>query len=254
MEEVIKSDIENRYKKYFNQLILKKFSFSAREEYFRQVKIDLNNIDTTIDKIYFLKIIYFAVSSPDFISKIEGLRKNDFVNYKNFIKEKYDLISQIDCENHKLISFAISLFEIDAPILDELLKKNMYCIDSDYSVESPDIYSKKTILGVEYTEKVRRRENNWFKNSEINNIHICIFKILSKMAKDKQTISQLVNLINDKISQNIIFYILKIYRKKILIEIHTGKRIEKINYLFLKSQFLILIFGFLKLTLEKLRI
>ena len=203
LKEVIKSDIENRYKKYFNQLILKKFSFSARKEYFRQVKIDLNNIDTTIDKIYFLKIIYFAVSSPDFISKIEGLRKNDFVNYKYFIKEKYDLISQIDCESHELIFCAISLFEIDAPILDELLKKNMYCIDSDYSFESPDIYRKKTILGVEYTEKVRRREINWFKDSEINNIYICIFKILSKMVKDKQTISQLVNLINDKIFQNI---------------------------------------------------
>ncbi len=203
LKEVIKSDIENRYKKYFNQLIKEKFSFSARQIYFRQVNVDLNKIDTTIDKIYFLEIIYFAILSRDFISKIECFRKSDFVNYKHFIKEKYDLISQIDCESDELISFAISLFEIDIPILDELLKKNMYCIDSDYSFESLGVFRKKTILGVEYNEKVRRREINWFKDSEINNIHICIFKILSKMAKNKQTISQLVNLINDKISQNI---------------------------------------------------
>ena len=203
LKEVIKSDIENRYKKYFNQLIKEKFSFSARQIYFRQVNVDLNKIDTTIDKIYFLGIIYFAVLSPDFISKIEGFRKSDFVNYKHFIKEKYDLISQIDCESDELISFAISLFKIDIPILDELLKKNMCCIDSDYSFESLGVFRKKTILGVEYNEKVRRREINWFKDSEINNIHICIFKILLKMAKNKQIISQLVNLINDKISQNI---------------------------------------------------
>ena len=203
LKEVIKSDIENRYKKYFNQLIKEKFSFSARQIYFRQVNVDLNKIDTTIDKIYFLEIIYFAVLSPDFTSKIEGFRKSDYVNYKHFLKEKYDLISQIDCESDALISFAISLFKIDIPILDELLKKNMYCIDSDYSFESLGVFRKKTILGVEYHEKVRRREINWFKDSEINNIHICIFKILLKMAKNKQTISQLVNLINDKISQNI---------------------------------------------------
>lgn len=203
LKEVIKSDIENRYNKYFNKLIKQKFSYGARKSYFRQIKMDLSNIDNNIDKIIFLKVIYFAASSSKIIANIEGFEEWDIDNYKYFIKEKYDLISHIDFESDALISFAISLFKLDNQIFDKLIKKDIRWIEGDYSFESPGIFRKKAILGVEYNEKVRILGINWSEYSKINNIHICIFKILAEMAKNKQTISQLVNLIQDRVSQNI---------------------------------------------------
>lgn len=203
LKEVIKSDIENRYNKYFNKLIKQKFSYGARESYFRQVKMDLYNIDNNADKIIFLKVIYFAASSSKIIANIERFEEWDIDNYKYFIKEKYDLISHIYFESDALISFAISLFKLDDQIFDKLIKKDIRWIEGDYSFESPGIFRKKAISGVEYNEKVRILGINWSEYSKINNIHICIFKILAEMAKNKQTISQLVNLIQDRVSQNI---------------------------------------------------
>lgn len=202
LKEVIKSDIENRYNKYFNKLIKQKFSYGARESYFRQVKMDLSNIDNNTDKIIFLNVVYFANSSSKIIDKIEGYKEWDIVNYKSFIKEKYDLISHNNCEDDKLISFAISLFKLDVQIFDKLIKKDIRWIEIDNSFESLGITRKKEVLGVEYNPKVRRLGINWYEYSKINNIHFCIFEILAEMAKNKLAISQLVNLIQERFSQN----------------------------------------------------
>lgn len=205
LKEVIKSDIKNRYNKYFNKLIKQKFSYGARESYFRQVKMDLSNIDNNTDKIIFLNVVYFANSSSKIIDKIEGYKEWDIVNYKSFIKEKYDLISHNNCEDDKLISFAISLFKIDVQIFDKLIKKDIRWIEIDNSFESLGITRKKEVLGVEYNPKVRRRRLgiNWYEYSRINNIHFCMFEILAEMAKNKLAISQLVNLIQERLSQNV---------------------------------------------------
>ncbi|MCB2834063.1 hypothetical protein K3M68_08690 [Streptococcus dysgalactiae subsp. dysgalactiae] len=202
LKEVIKSDIENRYNKYFNKLIKQKFSYGARESYFRQVKMDLSNIDNNTDKIIFLNVVYFANSSSKIIDKIEGYKEWDIVNYKSFIKEKYDLISHNNCEDDKLISFAISLFKLDVQIFDKLIKKDIRWIEIDNSFESIGITREKEVLGVEYNPKVRRLGINWYEYSKINNIHFCIFEILAEMAKNKLAISQLVNLIQERFSQN----------------------------------------------------
>lgn len=205
LKEVIKSDIKNRYNKYFNKLIKQKFSYGARESYFRQVKMDLSNIDNNTDKIIFLNVVYFANSSSKIIDKIEGYKEWDIVNYKSFIKEKYDLISHNNCEDDKLISFAISLFKIDVQIFDKLIKKDIRWIEIDNIFESLGITRKKEVLGVEYNPKVRRRRLgiNWYEYSRINNIHFCMFEILAEMAKNKLAISQLVNLIQERFSQNV---------------------------------------------------
>lgn len=203
LKEVIKSDIENRYNKYFNKLIKQKFSYGARESYFRQVKMDLSNIDNNTDKIIFLNVVYFANSSSKIIDKIEGYKEWDIVNYKSFIKEKYDLISHNNCEDDKLISFAISLFKLDVQIFDKLIKKDIRWIEIDNSFESLGITRKKEVLGVEYNPKVRRLGINWYEYSRINNIHFCMFEILAEMAKNKLAISQLVNLIQERFSQNV---------------------------------------------------
>lgn len=205
LKEVIKSDIKNRYNKYFNKLIKQKFSYGARESYFRQVKMDLSNIDNNTDKIIFLNVVYFANSSSKIIDKIEGYKEWDIVNYKSFIKEKYDLISHNNCEDDKLISFAISLFKIDVQIFDKLIKKDIRWIEIDNSFESLGITRKKEVLGVEYNPKVSRRRLgiNWYEYSRINNIHFCMFEILAEMAKNKLAISQLVNLIQERFSQNV---------------------------------------------------
>ncbi|EPW92954.1 hypothetical protein SAG0141_05905 [Streptococcus agalactiae MRI Z1-023] len=202
LKEVIKSDIENRYNKYFNKLIKQKFSYGARESYFRQVKMDLSNIDNNTDKIIFLNVVYFTNSSSKIIDKVEGYKEWDIVNYKSFIKEKYDLISHNNCEDDKLISFAISLFKLDVQIFDKLIKKDIRWIEIDNSFESLGITRKKEVLGVEYNSKVRRLGINWYEYSKINNIHFCIFEILAEMAKNKLAISQLVNLIQERFSQN----------------------------------------------------
>lgn len=201
LKAVIKSDIENKYNKYFNRLIKQKFSSGARESYFRQIKIDLSNISNNIDKIIFLKIIYLEPINTKVLDKIEEFKDRDIRNYKCFIKEKYDLISNL--EDNELIPFAISLFKLDAQIFDELIKKNTCWIESDSILESPGIFRKKAILGVEYNEKVRELKISSSEYSEINNMHICIFEILAEMAKNKQSISQLVNLIQDGVSKNI---------------------------------------------------
>lgn len=202
LKEVIKSDIENRYSKYFNKLIKQKFSYGARESYFRQIKMDLSNIDNNIDKIIFLKVIYFVASSSKIIANIKGFEEWGIVNYKCFIKEKYDLISNIDCEDDKLISLAISVFIFDTEIFNELIKNNTNWIESDYNFEAMGIFNKKSILGVELNEKIRRSLISSFEYSDINNIHIYMFKKIAKMTKNKQTISQLVDLIKEKIPQN----------------------------------------------------
>ncbi|WP_258524512.1 hypothetical protein [Streptococcus agalactiae] len=202
LKAVIKSDIENRYNKYFNKLIKQKFSYGARESYFRQVKMDLSNIDNNTDKIIFLNVVYFTNSSSKIIDKVEGYKEWDIVNYKSFIKEKYDLISHNNCEDDKLISFAISLFKLDVQIFDKLIKKDIRWIEIDNSFESLGITRKKEVLGVEYNSKVRRLGINWYEYSKINNIHFCIFEILAEMAKNKLAISQLVNLIQERFSQN----------------------------------------------------
>ncbi|MGZ7140779.1 hypothetical protein ACXWN7_10205, partial [Streptococcus pyogenes] len=49
---------------------------------------------------------------------------------------------------------------------------------------------------------VRRFGIDWYEYSKINNIHFCMFEILAEMAKNKLAISQLVNLIQEKFSQN----------------------------------------------------
>lgn len=203
LKEVIKSDIENRYNKYFNKLIKQKFSYGARESYFRQIKMDLSNIDNNIDKIIFLKVIYFATSSSKIIANIEGFEEWGIVNYKCFIKEKYDLISNIDCEDDKLIFLAISVFIFDTEIFDELNKNNTNWIESDYNFESMGIFNKKSILGVELNERIRSSSISSFEYSDINNIHIYMFKKIAERAKNKQAISQLVNLIQERFSLNI---------------------------------------------------
>ncbi|HFR3176760.1 hypothetical protein [Streptococcus suis] len=203
LKEVIKSDIENRYNKYFNKLIKQKFSYGARESYFRQVKMDLSNIDNNTDKIIFLNVVYFAASSSTIIENIKGYKEWDIVNYKSFIKDKYDLISHINCEDDTLNSFVISLFKLDVQIFDKLNTKNISWIESDYNFESIGIYNKKSILGVELNKKIRRPSINSFEYSDINNIHIYMFKKIAERAKNKQAISQLVNLIQERFSQNV---------------------------------------------------
>ncbi len=243
LKEVIKSDIENRYNKYFNKLIKQKFSYGARESYFRQVKMDLSNIDDNTDKIIFLNVVYFANSSSKIIDKIEGYKEWDIVNYKSFIKEKYDLISHNNCEDDKLISFAISLFKLDVQIFDKLIKKDIRWIEIDNSFESIGITREKEVLGVEYNPKVRRLGINWYEYSKINNIHFCIFEILAEMAKNKLAISQLVNLIQERFSQNfsrgsywetnntdkLIVFEKSISDSSLLISKEDFKRIEKID-------------------------
>ncbi|WP_449455644.1 hypothetical protein, partial [Streptococcus suis] len=136
------------------------------------------------------------------IDKVEGYKEWYIVNYKSFIKEKYDLISHNNCEDDKLISFAISLFKLDVQIFDKLIKKDIRWIEIDNSFESLGITRKKEVLGVEYNSKVRRLGINWYEYSKINNIHFCIFEILAEMTKNKLAISQLVNLIQERFSQN----------------------------------------------------
>ncbi|HGA0169479.1 TPA: hypothetical protein ACGP1Y_001618 [Streptococcus agalactiae] len=203
LKEVIKSDIENRYNRYFNRLVKQKFSDGARESYFRQIEIDLSNIDNNTDKIIFLKVVYFAASSSTIIENIKGYKEWDIVDYKSFIKDKYDLISNIDCEEDKLIPFAISVFISDTKIFDELIKNNRNWIESDYNFEYMGIFNKKSILGVELNKKIRRPSINPFEYSDINNIHIYMFKKIAERAKNKQAISQLVNLIQERFSSNI---------------------------------------------------
>lgn len=203
LKDVIQSDIKNRYNRYFNRLVKQKFSYGARESYFRQVKIDLSNIENNTDKIRFLKVVYFATSSSKIIENIEGYKEWDIVNYKSFIKDKYDLISHINCEDDISISFAISLFKLDVQIFDKLIKKNISWIESDYNFESIGIFNKKSILGVELNKKIRRPSINSFEYSDINNIHIYMFKKIAERAKNKQAISQLVNLIQERFSQNV---------------------------------------------------
>ena len=157
-------------------MVKQKFSDGARESYFRQIEIDLSNIDNNTDKIIFLKVVYFAASSSTIIENIKGYKEWDIVDYKSFIKDKYDLISNIDCEEDKLIPFAISVFISDTEIFDELIKNNRNWIESDYNFESMGIFNKKSILGVELNKKIRRPSINPFEYSDINNIHIYMFK------------------------------------------------------------------------------
>ena len=200
LKDVIQSDIKNRYNRYFNRLVKQKFSYGARESYFRQVKMDLSNIDNNTDKIIFLKVIYLKIIDTELLDKFED---RDIVNYKYFIKEKYDLISNIDFNDDKLISFAITLFKLDAQIFDKLIKKDTRWIESDCIFESMGgIFNKKSILDVECNHKIKRLSLNSYEYSEINNIHIYMFKKIAKMAKNKQSISQMVHLIQEKISQN----------------------------------------------------
>lgn len=203
LKDVIKSDIENRYNKYFDKLINQKFSYGVRESYFRQVETDLSNIVNNTDKIIFLKLINFSTSSSKIIAKFERFEKRDIANYKCFIKEKYDLISKISLESDAFISFAIPIFKLDAQIFDILIKKDIFWIETDYSFESPGIFTKGTILGVKYNEKVRRSGISLFEYSKTSNIHVYMFKQLASMAENKQTISQLVNIIQYKVSRNI---------------------------------------------------
>lgn len=203
LKEVIELDIKNRYNKYFNTLIKQKFSYGVRESYFRQVKMDLSNIDNDTDKIIFLKVICFSASSYKFIKSIEGFEKCDIFNYKRFIKEKYDLIAHFEFKSEEVISLAISLFQQDAMIFDKLIKKNIFWIESDYDFYHLSCVRDKTILGIECNEKERILVNNWFEYSEIHNIHIYMFKILGNMATNKQDISRLVNLIQDRVSQTV---------------------------------------------------
>lgn len=200
LKDVIQSDIKNRYNRYFNRLVKQKFSYGARESYFRKVKMDLSNIDNNTDKIIFLKVIYLKIIDTELLDKFED---RDIVNYKYFIKEKYDLISNIDFKDDKLISFAITLFKLDAQIFDKLIKKDTRWIESDCIFESMGgIFNKKPILDVECNHKIKRLSLNSYEYSEINNIHIYMFKKIAKMAKNKQSISQMVHLIQKKISQN----------------------------------------------------
>ena len=69
LKDVIQSDIKNRYNRYFNRLVKQKFSYGARESYFRQVKMDLSNIDNNTDKIIFLKVIYLKIIDTELLDK-----------------------------------------------------------------------------------------------------------------------------------------------------------------------------------------
>lgn len=202
LKDVIKSDIENRYNKYFNKLIKQKFSYGARESYFRQVKMDLSKIEDTKDKITFLKIIYFSTSKFEIIRSFTRFEDWDIVNYKYFIKEKYDLISSIDFESDDFVSSVIPLFKKDTQIFDKLIKDNEHWIEDDYKFEYSGNSSKKNLLGVEYNKKIRRITINSFEHREVNNIHVYMFKTLAKIANNKQTISKLADLVQDRVFRN----------------------------------------------------
>ncbi|HFI0777123.1 TPA: hypothetical protein ACGO6N_002068, partial [Streptococcus suis] len=190
-----------------------------------------------------------ATSSSKIIDKIEGYKEWDIVNYKSFIKEKYDLISHNNCEDDKLISFAISLFKLDVQIFDKLIKKDIHWIEIDNSFESLGITRKKEALGVDYNPKVRRFGIDWYEYSKINNIHFCMFEILAEMAKNKLAISQLVNLIQEKFSQNdsrgsywetnntdkLFIFEKSISDSSLLISKEDFKRIEKIDVFYSSS-------------------
>ncbi|WP_311522806.1 hypothetical protein [uncultured Streptococcus sp.] len=202
LKEFIESDIENRYHRYFNRLLKQKFSHGARKSYFKQVRVDLSKIDNAKDKSTFLEFIYCNISSEEIIGILKEFEVGDIFNYKCFIKEKYELISHINCEDDELICFATSLFKLDVQMFDKLIKKNIRWIENDNSFKTTGIFRKKEILGVEYNSKVRNLGINWYEYSKINNIHFCMFEILAEMAKNKQTNSYLISLVQKKISKN----------------------------------------------------
>lgn len=201
LKEVIESDIKNRYNKYLDSLVKKKFHSKAIESYFKQIKIELSNIENKKDQFLFLNIIYLNVDKFGLIDKLEKFEGKDITNYKYFIEKKYDLISKIDFEGDELLSFVSSMYQVDTYIFDILIKKSSSWIESERSFKSIPLSNTKSIYGVEVNNKIIEP---MFDKYEINNIHIYMFKKLSELSKNGATFSQLVNLIQDNISQKYI--------------------------------------------------
>lgn len=154
-----------------------------------------------MDKIKFLKITYNNSKNKEILKKMSNFNKKGIANYKDFIKGKYDIIAEVDAkidfendhERDKLIELTIFLIKD----FDSLIKEDKQWIENNYRYEKPhgirnDNFNK---WGVEYDEKIRRLLNN---PSKIDNIHIYMFESIAKMAKNKQQISKLVDLIQKK--------------------------------------------------------
>lgn len=195
LENVIKFDIKHRYTKYFEQIAKQRFSYEVIKKYFEQVNKQLSNTDKVEDKIKFLKLIFSTAVLPT--EKMEKFEKIDIDNYKSFIKEKYDCVSKINIKDDELISLAICLYRYDVQVFDYLIKRDRRWIEGNYRCrDAYGLLTYKDILGVEVNKKVR--EQNPLKSRGIVNVHIYMFDKLAQMAKNKQAISKIVNLIQDE--------------------------------------------------------
>ncbi|WOY89489.1 hypothetical protein R7892_01665 [Ligilactobacillus murinus] len=191
LENVIKFDIKRRYTKYFKQIAKQRFSRGVIKKYFEQVSKQLSNINRVEDKIRFLGIVFSTTVLS--IEKMEKFKEIDIINYKHFVKEKYDFISKINVRDDELISLAIDLFRYDVQVFDYLIKRDRCWIEGIYKYRNAHgLLEYKDILGVKVNKKVRELEISTV------NIHIYMFDKLAQMAKNKQAISKIVNLIQDE--------------------------------------------------------
>lgn len=213
LENFIEYSIKSEYEKHFKKLKTDKFSARSRERYFRKLSNDLSRIETTENKIEFLKIVLNKVSIA-LLDSAGTFDESDRKAYKCFLNERYSIPFYENDKGVEVATFLLELYQSDMSIFDTLIKKNNEWIKFEYDIKEDAMAKLKRYLGKEskfedtsgITVKCNYREKRVFYNwgDEQKHLHISIFRRILNLSDDEEFLNKVAKFLVSKNGNNFI--------------------------------------------------
>ena len=211
LENFIEYSIKSEYKKQFKKLERDKFSANSRERYFRKLSNDLSRIETTENKIEFLKIVLNKVSIA-LLDSAGTFDESDRKAYKCFLNERYIIPFYENEKGVEVATFLLELYESDMSIFDTLIEKNNEWLKFEYEIKEDPMAKISKHIGKkpefkdksEITVKCNYREKrvcyNW--GDEQNNLHISLFRRILELSNDEEFLNKVAKFLVSKNRNN----------------------------------------------------
>lgn len=211
LENFIEYSIKSEYEKHFKKLKTDKFSARSREHYFRKLSDDLSRIETTENKIEFLKIVLNKVSIA-LLDSAGTFDESDRKAYKCFLNERYSIPFYENDKGVEVATFLLELYESDMSIFDTLIEKNNEWLKFEYEIKEDPIAKINKHIGKksefkdksEITVKCNYREKrvcyNW--GDEQSNLHISIFRRILELSNDEEFLNKVAKFLVSKNRNN----------------------------------------------------
>ena len=211
LENFIEYSIKSEYEKYFKKLKTDKFSARSRERYFRKLSNDLSRIETTENKIEFLKIVLNKVSIA-LLDSAGTFDESDRKAYKCFLNERYSIPFYENDKGVEVATFLLELYESDMSVFDTLIEKNNEWLKFEYEIKEDPMakinkhigkkseFKDKSELTVKCNYREKRVYYNW--GDEQNNLHISIFRRILELSNDEEFLNKVAKFLVSKNRNN----------------------------------------------------